>query len=283
MATFWDAGGYFTEGRRWLETCVERAGGERSIAMAGCLNWLRDLCEITGDLARAATVAVAALEMARSLADPDSLALALQGAARLESYDGRHQAAESMFEEALGLASEGVDRSTLYLVLSNYAGVVAASGDLDRSLSLETRALALAREQGDRYAVLSSEHSIACDLRLLGRPDEAERTMHALVEGMLELNDPNHLIVFAEDYGAVLAELGQHAQALRMLGAAEAMRERLSVARLPYQEAEIAVPFARARGALPAQDADEALRAGRATAVEDVLLSAPAPTPGGTR
>jgi hypothetical protein len=79
------------------------------------------------------------------------------------------------------------------------------------------------------------------------------------------------LMILAEDFGAILAELGDYESAVRLLGAADAMRERSSHPRAPAQQVEIEEPFAKARAALDAQAWEREYERGRTTTVEDAL------------
>jgi hypothetical protein len=95
-----------------------------------------------------------------------------------------------------------------------------------------------------------------------------------LVTQALRIYNPAGLVTVAEDYAAVLAELGEHQQALRLLGAAEAMRERNSNPRPQSQEAEIGEPFAKVRAALSDDDWNHEYRAGYTLAIADALTEA---------
>ena len=91
---------------------------------------------------------------------------------------------------------------------------------------------------------------------------------------MLQLAEPEWLAVAAEDYGAVLAELGDHHRAAKLLGAAEAMRERNSTPRDPNQQTEIEEPYNRARTALGDETWERENHAGRDMTVEAALTEA---------
>ena len=65
---------------------------------------------------------------------------------------------------------------------------------------------------------------------------------------------PAALAVFAEDYAAVSAELGEPERAAFLLGAAEAVREQLGIPRPEWQSAEIAAPIAKSRAAVSAEE-----------------------------
>ena len=78
-------------------------------------------------------------------------------------------------------------------------------------------------------------------------------------------------MVLAEDYGAVLADLGRSEHAARLLGAADAMRERHAHPRNPGQVAEIEEPFAKARTALGEESWRREYQRGHEMAIEEAL------------
>ena len=112
--------------------------------------------------------------------------------------------------------------------------------------------------------------------------------MRALVPRSLEVAAPGALIVLAEDYAAILAEVGEHRSAVRLLGAADAMRQRLGSPRHKMQAAEIAGPVAKTRDGLPELTWDRAYETGRGSTIEAALreasaVDAPAPSAGEDR
>jgi hypothetical protein len=112
---------------------------------------------------------------------------------------------------------------------------------------------------------------MACTLREMGRLADAHERMRALVPRSLEVAPPGTLTVLAEDYAAILAEVGDHRSAVRLLGAADAMRQRLGSPRHTMQAAEIAGPVAKTRDGLPQQTWDRTYEAGRSSTIEAAL------------
>jgi hypothetical protein len=98
--------------------------------------------------------------------------------------------------------------------------------------------------------------------------------MRKLVPRGIEIAGPAALTAVAEDYSAILAEVGDHASAARLLGTADSMRERLGYPRHFMQAAEIAGPIARAREALSEEAWAAAYREGRVSTLEDALRAA---------
>ncbi len=270
---FWEASGYFSEGRRWLDAAISRGGGVDSTEQARCLSRLASNLRISGDVERAHESATAGVAMLRRLGDTSTtLARALNTLALVELDRAQFASARPLFQEALEVAEAAGDRSQLGYVLGEFAVLEAIEHNYERSLELDGQALEIARELGEPAAIMYHQHGMACTLREMGRAKEAKQLMDSIVSDALALNQPDDLMAFAEDYAAVLAELGDHRRAVRLLGAADAMRERVGAPRSPMQEAEIAEPMSKCREQLDAGDWDEAYRAGRDSTIEDALI-----------
>ena len=271
MAEFWLRSGYFSEGRRWLERTIDAGGTGDKPQLAECLSWVSLFCRALGDLNYAHSYATESVAMARRLGDVSLLPSSLKRLAVLETYRGQPDAARSLYKEALTLARESGDKTSLMRVLGDVAIFEGSQHNLLQALELDTEALSLARQLGNAYEALQSQHNMACTLREMGRADEAKQQMCDLIPAILELNDAAQLIAMAEDYAAVLAELGDHHQAVQLLGAADAMHQRLGVPRDTRQEAEIAEPIAKTRVALTSHEWEDTYQTGRHTTVEDAL------------
>jgi hypothetical protein len=121
--------------------------------------------------------------------------------------------------------------------------------------------------------VLICRHNIACALREMGRVEAARHAMTGLIADTLRQRSPIMTIVLAEDYAAVLAEVGQPVSTARLIGAAEAARERTRLPRPAYQEAELRDAISRARSAIASAEWEGAYARGHAETIEDVLGS----------
>jgi tetratricopeptide (TPR) repeat protein len=193
--------------------------------------------------------------------------------ATIEHELGNPHTARAMFEEALAVSRANND-SSLVDCLSNFAALEAREGHFERFTELNDEAIALVRDLGDYASVLAFEAAQPWVLRLKGNPDEAhERILRSLPEH-LRINEPVMLVAIAEEYAAVLADLGDHLAAARLLGAADAMRERLGTPRLPIAQADFAEQVAKTHAALTDHEWEDAYQAGRNTTVEDALTSA---------
>jgi hypothetical protein len=108
----------------------------------------------------------------------------------------------------------------------------------------------------------------------MGQVELARQRMEALTPEVLQVDDRNLSMALAEDYAAVLVELGEHARAVRLLGAADTVRERLGVPRDPLQEQELAASIDATRATLTPGEWEDAYQSGRGSSLESALVTA---------
>ncbi len=282
MCGFWAGAGYVAEGRRWLERVIAVAGDHARPEIAYCLSSYSWLSLGDGEPQVAVEAATRSVQMNRRLEGQESwlsLALVLLGRAQLDVQDP--SGARRSFEEAVTLAEPGSTERAI--VLRDLAVLEEAAGDLERALALHDESVATMLGAGDERGLRETRYHRALTLRKLGRNSEAYEQLQVEIPQILRVS-PDWAVTVAEDYGAVLAELGEHERAVRLLGAAEAARERDAEPRPPTQEVEIEEPFAKARSALSAETWQRTYETGRTMTVEDALTEArtgPPPGSGG--
>ena len=275
LEPFWRATSSYREGVRWLEAAVEQGHGDDQLGLARCLAMLAEFLVRLGEHERARSRATASVDIWRRLGDQGTgLALALRTLANSLEHANKPEAARPAYEEALRVARASADPVLLHRILGYVAAFEALEHDEARSLELDSEALAIARDVGDVGAELAYRNNIACTLRILGRVDEADVQMRHLIPQALTMSEPVELAYFAEDYAAISAELGRHEPAVRLLGAAEALRVDLGTPRPHWQDAEIAASIKRSRAALSPAEWERAYRRGYETAIDVALAEA---------
>lgn len=272
LVRLWIEGGYLIEGRRWLERAVGAAGEVDSTELGRCLSGLANHCELQGDFDTSREVATRSVAMWRRLGDKERLAQALGVLGWSHEAIGSLDPARAAFEEAISLARELSDASSvLASVLLALAIVEYDEGNFTRNLELLQEVVEILREQGDEQPLLAARHNITCTLRAMGRLEEAHRQMLEIVPHLSRLADPEMLAVVGEDYAALLAQLGHHESAIKLLGAVDAARERHTTLRGPSQDADIQKAFIRSRDAVSPDEWDRVYLLGRNLRIEDVL------------
>jgi predicted ATPase len=247
LCDYWDFTAKYIEARQWLERVVTKAGKVRNTDMGECLMYLARCLNYLGDTEAARRHAQDGVELFRELGDEPRLAQALRPLAVATLKDGDSRAARSMFEEAAEIARRPGDPQ--HDIVDSFALFESIEDHHDRALALHEEAIALAQAAGDLAAARGYRLSRASELRLIGRTSEARDEVVKLIPGVLGHLMPLELMTTAEEYGAILAELGQYENALRLLGAADAVRERNGYLRPQWIEARMEDAYAASRRA----------------------------------
>jgi tetratricopeptide (TPR) repeat protein len=270
---FWVERGYYDEGRRWIEQALSHAGNHDSVELGQCLHALSHLRKVQGDTRGAHDVALQTVALWRRLQDKDRLAHILSLVAWLNRSLGDSISARQAATEVVALSRETGDMTRLAIGLWHLAGVEADEGDCTRSLELLEVAIHIHEKQHEELLVIDALYTKACILRRMGRSREAYEQMRDLIPDYVRLSSPEMLVTTAEDFGAILADLGDRQHAIRLLGSAEAMRERIGAPREPVQQAEIAEPYTELRSDMTASDWEREYQRGRSMLVEDALMA----------
>jgi predicted ATPase/class 3 adenylate cyclase len=267
----WYTGGYVAEGSRWLELVLDRHSSAPSGALAECLVAYANLLLAQGDLERACDVASQGLTMARALDDEEKLAYALGvlGSAQIQRRDV--EAARVTLSEALDLHRRIGNQGKLVQALGNLAGVEEACGNYGNAEELTHEALDLVRELGDMHEEAVQGQNLANLLATSGRPEEASEVARSLIEPVLQLRSPNLTMAFANTYMNILIGLGDPVRAAHLLGAEDAMHERLDQPN-PFAEEEHQEAWDAVRGSISEEDWERHCQAGRDELVEDLLV-----------
>jgi predicted ATPase/class 3 adenylate cyclase len=220
------------------------------------------------------------IAMMRRVGERRYLVSALVEAGTMEGDLGRIDAARENFDEAVAVAMSTGDLLQLHEALSKLGWhLQATGGDLETVLQLKREAFEVAKRTGNPFVALRNEHNIGCTLRMLGRYSEAYDIMRPVLPTAIAMNVTGNLMSCAEDFGALLAEIGETRLAAMLLGAADARHEQVGQQRLPQQDLEIAGAFEKGRAASSLAEWDEAYRQGRATPIREALVQAYDATP----
>jgi class 3 adenylate cyclase/tetratricopeptide (TPR) repeat protein len=172
-----------------LERALEIGGADTRIR-AQASRFLGDIeLSIRGNRDAAQMHLDRALEAARALADPRTLARTLLVAGWEPYWRNDLDRARAMFEEALEVTRSNVegDPWAEARALTTLAAVISEIGDEEESLSLATAALAIAEATGDGFSIATARESVGNSLRRRGRFEEAEPHLDKAVAAFREL------------------------------------------------------------------------------------------------
>jgi len=236
---FWAARGHLSEGRGWLEAILALAvpdGPIEPLRRAMLLHVTANLTRTQGDYAHAEALYAECLAIRRAHNDPHGILSALHNLGITAYEQGDHTRAIQLYEEALPLARAEGSGYGIAFILTTLGEAVQADGDPARALALYEEGLAAFRQIGHIWG-------IALALTRLGDATLAhgDRTRAAALQRESlalsgELGDRRSATDAIE--GLARAEAPRDpALAIRLLGAAATLRERLGVPATAAREA----------------------------------------------
>jgi non-specific serine/threonine protein kinase len=306
---FWWQRGHFAEGRGWCAELLGKPGAEqRTRARAYALNAAGVLAYFQGDYPAARVRVEESLAIMRDLGYREGIANTLCNLGMVASRQGDSPAARALYEDSLAIYRElgdewgtagllmnlgtvaieqsdyPVGRALLEETLSIYRKIgdqwyIATSlanlgesiflqGDYPAARALYEESLAIYRELGNRWCiarVLTNIGEVACEQ---GDFASAKGMHHESLQIKRELGDRQGIAMSLEHVGAVLAAT----TSVRVLGAAERLREEIGSPMFPYQRTQYDRRVAAAREAISDDAAfDRAWQEGRALTLEQAI------------
>lgn len=212
-------------------------------AVSVALGSLAELLAEQGELDRAADLQREALGLARQAGSADGQAGALFALGELGSQLGHTSGARYCYQQAMETLSKA--GYSIHAPLQGLGQVALVEGDLATARAMLTEALALARATGDKRAIAGA-------LSALGALEVTEGRHQEAVQCYLEALELRHKVGAAarvadslETVAGAAGSIGDLDYAARLLGAAEALRQRNGYARKPgpqkYYDAHVAV------------------------------------------
>ncbi|MDQ3608208.1 MAG: AAA family ATPase [Actinomycetota bacterium] len=172
---FWQRRGHLSEGRRWLREALELSATTSAVPLR--LNALVGAATLEIDQAaydEAEAHTAQAVALAREQAEPSTLAGALNVNGLLAREQARYADSARHHQEALSLARAAEDRSGEATALLGLAHAVMFTGDAAQASVAAGEGLAVARELGDTYLLSRALILVAWQAANTGRYKQAE-------------------------------------------------------------------------------------------------------------
>jgi predicted ATPase len=216
-------------------------------AVAVSLNALAVLARDQNDLAVSHALFEESLVLWRESGDPRAVARALSNLASVVKLQGDHARTCALHAECLSIFRELGDRTGVAWSL-NYQGDVARDqGDFADAQALCEQALAIFREVGDRWGIAGT----LADLGTLAREQQDCATAHALYRESLkifqELEHKRGVARLLECFACAAASQSQAERALRLAGAAAALRQNIGAPLTPAEKSKLETVLSPAR------------------------------------
>ena len=274
MTPYWEARGYLSEGRRWLDVVLAKspAGGASPTWQMQALESAGALAQWQGSFEDAEKLLCEALASARELDDRRREAETLAWLVAVCRRHGTAERALSLSEESVRLGREVGDQAVLAFALLNHGVTVFSHGDrVEQALPPLEESLGLHHRLGDtRYIALTAT--------MLGwatfKAGDLEQAARLLREGALALRSVGDRRFLVEAVGGIarVAEAqGELARAVTWLGATDALLEELGISVLERSRADHLSFHASLQGQLTAAAFDEAYADGKAMSLDQLL------------
>jgi len=270
-ASAWHERGHFREARPYVTEALARGRDCDPGLRAGALCSRGLIGLATGDYADASEAFAESLAIVRERGDPANLAFVLAkfGAARMLAGD--LDQAWAALEEASALV-EPMPPSMLHAFAWFWHGWTAqARGDLEAARELAERHRRLGVALGHR-TIRGHSHTVYGRVELAeGRLDDAYAHFTASLPFHLDLRDGWGIMLDLEGFAAVATARGHYAEAARLLGASDVIRERTVFAIPATERAEREARLTLLRERLGADALARLLAEGGALSMSDVV------------
>jgi non-specific serine/threonine protein kinase len=320
LLQFWHTRGHASEGLRWLEEALPRgvrappsvrakallAAGlltcdrgeyarglglyDESLALsrrsedrqlvAATLKRVGVAAVVVGEHERARLAVEESLAISRELGDRRGIASAVMYLGMLAHGRDDYDRAAALYEESLAIHRGLDDRRQVAILLVNLGDTALKRGELDRAVAFLEESLHVSRELGYKQNSGHAEGSLGEVARIRGEYDRAVGCFRRTLETFWELGDRRGVAYALESFAQTAASEGQAAAALRLAGAAGALRDASTLALTAPERAALERGLDAARSALGPSGAERALIEGRAMTLAQAVEYALAYTPG---
>jgi len=309
---FWEEREHFTEGRERLTRLLNLPGAEartriraRALFAAGVLagelesadrfhaesrdisrelddrkgvavslNALAVGAQRRGDLEASRSLFEESLALWRQLDDRVAVVRALSNLANVATLLGHFDEAHSLFEECLTISRQLGDRAGMAWALNQQGDVAREEEDAAAARSFYERSLEMFRELGDRWGIAGSLADLGNLARDQGDFAQAHRLYSESMEVFRRLDHKRGIARLLEGFAASAAAQSQPARALRLAGAAAALRQAVGAAPAPAEQARLEKSLEPARRTLTDSAGAAAWMEGWTMPVETAIASA---------
>jgi non-specific serine/threonine protein kinase len=284
LLAYWLCRGPFGDVRRVLVALVEVTAAE-SLPRARLLWVAANIASAQSDFDACAALSEQSLRIATEVQDVEVVGWSLMLQATYPWAQGNIAAAAERVESALSLARLMRARRLELTALDTLSGISVAQGDLERAIEIGDQGLAMSKERGELWHRGYLLNYLGQANWLRGDRERGEALAREAAVCKHAIDDRHGLAMVLETLAWMAAELGQHERAVCLLGAAERVRDEISLALMELFRAQHERTVAIAAQQLGQSTFDVAFDRGRAMtindgvafAVEDRLPTMPAP------
>jgi len=227
VSRFWMLRGDFDRAWPFLNDACHAAQlyEDRSPTYAKALNAAGSVAWSQGNIEVARDHFERSLALYRELGDAQRTADLLNNLGNLALDEGDEEKAGALLEEALASYRAANDQPGISAALGNLALIALRAEDLTRAKSMYHESLTIDHSMGDSWAIATSLHALGVIACRTGEPDQAKSHLEDSLARRVELGDHAGIAECIEAFGELALSNGHFERALKLWGAASAIRE----------------------------------------------------------
>lgn len=264
--------GAYDDAVDWLERArgeFEALGDTAGIGQA--LHIEGSIAAQQGEYVRAHELYEHSLDLRRRLDDRPQIANLLNNLGIVARSLGDFGQAQRLYEESLAIRRTLNDRRAIAVSLNNLGNLARHREQYEEARARLEEAVLLQREVGDRHYLANALNNLGNVARDQGDHAAAQTLYAESLAINRELGDAWQLAYLIEDIGVLTARDANPVRALRLVGAADGLREAIGAPRSPAEQATLDGNVRVAIASLSATEQADALRLGRETPLDAVL------------
>jgi predicted ATPase/transcriptional regulator with XRE-family HTH domain len=269
---FWWMHSHLSEGRCWLTYFIAApVGNHAEPYRAKALHGAGVLAYHQADYDEARALFESSLAIYRTTADLRGAAYALNSLGVVASYQGQYARAAEFHADALQVRQQLDDQRGVAISLNNLALIAHYQEDYARAIELFQQSIALFEVLGDvrvKSAVLSN---LGRALTGQGEYSQARMCLRRSLSMVWELGNREDSIESIEGLAGVAGATGEAVRGAMLLGATEALREKIQSPVAPVAHREYERDFTRIRDQLEPKLLAAAWAKGRAMTLEQAI------------
>lgn len=203
LGMFWDIRGYFSIGRRLLESMLANTNGVSKPFIAKAFSQAGTLAKNQGDYQQALKFYEKSLALHLELKDKDGIASSLNNLGIVEYEQGNYEEARKLCEEHLKYMRETGDKDSVANSLNGLGNMAYDQGDYEQARKFHEESLELREELGNKRGIASSLNNLANVLNNQGDYEKAEKLYEKSLAIKRELGDKRGIATTLHNFGAI--------------------------------------------------------------------------------
>jgi tetratricopeptide (TPR) repeat protein len=223
---FWHLAGHLSEGRRWTAAVLGLpSAADRTVPRARALAASGGLAYWQGDVPAVRAAYEEALAISQELGDELSLAQGVYNLAFAYGLVPTKAQSRQLFEQSQKMferVGDAVGVADTQWALAMMAGL---AGDHVAARDLADQSVRSHRELGDAFGLVDALSELGRATRELGELDTARACFLETLQGLASIGYRTAIAITLDNLAVLENQRGDHLRALRLAGAAEALKE----------------------------------------------------------